>query len=163
MERLALSIRWLSISLKYPERSGDALLLLTVIIYSGVLPESFFVMLSSTSILPISSFWFISSSGMLVTSAILFTLVNDSNILLFLSHPFITPTSTVKPDPPINPNTTMNISGNTRVNTIADGFLFIARRLAAVIANIALTLLYLLFVLLLFLWLFIAKLPACEI
>jgi hypothetical protein len=43
------------------------------------------------------------------------------------------------PPPPINPNTRININGNIKLNTIADGLLKIAFKLAQVMANIALT------------------------
>jgi len=46
------------------------------------------------------------------------------------------------PPPPINPKTRININGNMKLNTIAEGLLKIAFKLARVIANIALTWLY---------------------
>jgi hypothetical protein len=42
----------------------------------------------------------------------------------------------------MKPNTKIKMKGNTKLNTIADGLLLIARRLAIVIAHIALSWLY---------------------
>jgi hypothetical protein len=46
------------------------------------------------------------------------------------------------PPPPINPNTRINISGKAKPKITAEGLLKIARRLALVIASIAVTWLY---------------------
>jgi hypothetical protein len=47
------------------------------------------------------------------------------------------PSSSVIPFPPRNPKTRINISGNARVNTTAEGLLVMERKLAFEMASIA--------------------------
>jgi hypothetical protein len=61
---------------------------------------------------------------------------------LFVSAGFVSATLTVKPPPPIKPNTRIKINGNTKLKITAEGLLKIALKLPLVIASIALTWLY---------------------
>ena len=57
---------------------------------------------------------------------------------LVLSAGFFKPTVTVVPPPPINPNTRIKTSGKPRLKITAEGLRNMARRLAFVIASMAL-------------------------